>query len=462
MRATRRRTIHSSLDSEVLHGARSILVANLHLEPSDILVLFYDETTDEVAQAINCAATELNIVSIVHRIEVAEQIRRGSYVPQSAADEEDLACARAILICISDSASNGPFRHSLLDTVIGAGKRVGHMPGVTIDVVAQSKQINSAQMEQRCEELALALLVGRKARIDTYSVGRTGECSLFCELGEFARPSITSSGLIHAGTWGNIPGGESFISPLEGTANGVYLLNGSFTGTVIPSDQELCLVFDKGSLIEVRGNDSLRNSFLALLSECRQGLGSSKLQLAELGIGVNESIRSLTGHSLSDEKCAGTVHIAVGDNESYGGKIEAEFHEDFVTKGASVWIDDKAVINRGRYVLRQSDWYEQLITSVTERNEAGNLRCQRKLGRAAEKSPDGELVVDRRVGAEKRCRYRISDSTTNKLLWKIYENTKSSEIVSTRHIAQCSGLSPQLVNSLICMLVKHELLEVMA
>jgi len=64
---------------------------------------------------------------------------------------------------------------------------------------------------------------------------------------------VVSTGIIESDTWGNLPGGETFIAPVEGTATGEYLLNGSFTGHVLRDDQPLVLRFDAGRLAGVDG-----------------------------------------------------------------------------------------------------------------------------------------------------------------------------------------------------------------
>ncbi len=49
--------------------------------------------------------------------------------------------------------------------------------------------------------------------------------------------------------------------------------------------------------------------------------------LAELGIGTNDRAR-VTGVILEDEKIYGTVHIALGSNDTFGGTVAAGIHVD--------------------------------------------------------------------------------------------------------------------------------------
>jgi leucyl aminopeptidase (aminopeptidase T) len=51
--------------------------------------------------------------------------------------------------------------------------------------------------------------------------------------------------------------------------------------------------------------------------------------IAELGIGTNDkAVRP--DNILESEKILGTIHIALGDNSSFGGRVSTPFHQDFV------------------------------------------------------------------------------------------------------------------------------------
>ena len=44
---------------------------------------------------------------------------------------------------------------------------------------------------------------------------------------------------------------------------------------------------------------------------------------------------------LESEKISGTIHIAFGDNSSFGGKVSTPFHQDFVFFRPTVTLIDK-------------------------------------------------------------------------------------------------------------------------
>ncbi len=51
--------------------------------------------------------------------------------------------------------------------------------------------------------------------------------------------------------------------------------------------------------------------------------------IAELGVGTNDRA-TRADNILESEKILGTVHIALGDNSSFGGEVRVPFHQDFV------------------------------------------------------------------------------------------------------------------------------------
>ncbi len=67
-------------------------------------------------------------------------------------------------------------------------------------------------------------------------------------------------------------------------------------------------------------------------------VGPLARNLAELGIGANPAAH-LIGNILEDEKVAGTVHIALGDNSTFGGNVIVGIHLDGIITKPRVFID---------------------------------------------------------------------------------------------------------------------------
>jgi len=78
--------------------------------------------------------------------------------------------------------------------------------------------------------------------------------------------------------------------------------------------------------------------------------------IAELGIGTNDKAKR-PDNILESEKIMGTIHIAFGDNSSFGGKVSTPFHQDFVFFYPTVTLISKSgkkrlLIQKGKLLLK--------------------------------------------------------------------------------------------------------------
>jgi leucyl aminopeptidase (aminopeptidase T) len=162
------------------------------------------------------------------------------------------------------------------------------------------------------------------------------------------RPGQVDDGLYGAerGAWGNLPAGETYAVPLEGTAEGRLVAPaGWYPGLA----EEMIFRFERGEVVELLGGGSVGDHFRELLS-----LGSddaahrARRNLAELGIGTNPNARK-PDNVLEAEKIKGTVHLAIGDNIHMGGKVESDLHEDFVQPQVDLLLDGRPVILGGQW-----------------------------------------------------------------------------------------------------------------
>ncbi|MGI8595213.1 MAG: aminopeptidase [Solirubrobacteraceae bacterium] len=143
----------------------------------------------------------------------------------------------------------------------------------------------------------------------------------------------------------NMPSGEVFTSPLEGSANGTirYTVPSSPAGVEVSG---IALTFRAGEVVHAqaeRGGEYLERT-LATDRGARR--------LGEIGIGTNTGIDRPVGNILFDEKMGGTVHLAVG--RSYpeaGGVNESAVHWDMICdlrEGGRLTADGETIVDCGR------------------------------------------------------------------------------------------------------------------
>jgi aminopeptidase len=146
-----------------------------------------------------------------------------------------------------------------------------------------------------------------------------GTCILFSKKG---RKTITDTGILtRKGSFSNLPAGEVYFAPLEGTSQGKLVLE---WGETTQLGSPVTLTVHDGSVVGISGDDPYAAQLSKKLSERKENTN-----IAELGIGTNEAAKR-PDNILESEKILGTIHIALGDNSSFGGSVKTPFHQDFV------------------------------------------------------------------------------------------------------------------------------------
>ncbi|WP_353684608.1 aminopeptidase [Thermodesulfovibrio sp. 3907-1M] len=132
---------------------------------------------------------------------------------------------------------------------------------------------------------------------------------------------IDSGILSRKGSFGNLPAGEVFFAPVEGSAEGKLVIEWAPTRKL---NSPLILNVKHGKVTSIEGNEPYRRELEEKLNKTAENKN-----IAELGVGINDRATK-PDNILESEKILGTVHIALGDNSSFGGKIRTPFHQDFI------------------------------------------------------------------------------------------------------------------------------------
>ena len=137
---------------------------------------------------------------------------------------------------------------------------------------------------------------------------------------------------------GNLPAGEVFFPPHEKQGQGKIfcpLTKEKYTHKIIKNVE---LFFKDGKLLlEKASADTNLEVLINAFNQCEEidKLNNvSKLRtynVCELGIGCNPVITEAIGYILTDEKINGSVHVAFGSNNHFGGTSISQMHWDFVT-----------------------------------------------------------------------------------------------------------------------------------
>jgi leucyl aminopeptidase (aminopeptidase T) len=295
---------------------------------------------DEVLVVCNPATEVLGgLIRTVAQGEGAEATLAVMAERKSHAAEPPPAVAAAML---ASSVTIAPTMQSLSHTAARkaaseAGARIATMPGVTEEMLARVMGADMGELRRRGEAVCAALDAGVEARI---SCANGSDLRLGLE----GRTPIVDAGDLSArGAFGNIPCGEGFVAPLEGTGEGTLVVDGSIAG-VGRVDGPVALKVRDGHLEDADGAQG--RALLELLTVH----GRDGTNVAELGIGTNEEA-ILTGNILEDEKILGTAHVAFGASAAIGGTVQVPVHLDCVVLRPTVEIDGEPLVSEGELLV---------------------------------------------------------------------------------------------------------------
>lgn len=135
----------------------------------------------------------------------------------------------------------------------------------------------------------------------------------------------------------NLPAGELFFAPHENAGSGTLYCPVTSDRLSDKPVKDVHLEFRDGKLLPDKttagkNEDALRASFKECEEVDRSRYDPVRTRnIAELGIGFNPNIKKAIGYVLTDEKVIGTVHLAFGSNNTFGGTSESTMHWDFVS-----------------------------------------------------------------------------------------------------------------------------------
>ncbi len=313
-----------------LDRAVSTLIRDcLDLSPSEELLVVCNPITEDLgallrihAQGEGCEAT---LAVISERDSHAAEPSRAVAAAMLAVD--------AIAAPTIQSISHTEARRAATE----AGVRIASMPGVTEEMLGRVMGADLQVLRKRGTSIGRALGVGAEARI-------TCPHGSDLRIGLEDRTAIVDAGALNMrGAFGNIPCGEAFIAPVEGSAEGTLVVDGSIA-TIGRLDDPIELTVRGGHLTEATGVEGAQ--LLELLSEH----GADGTNVAELGIGTNESA-ILTGNILEDEKILGSAHVAFGASAAIGGTVQVPVHLDCVVLRPTVEVDGATLVTAGELVV---------------------------------------------------------------------------------------------------------------
>ena len=311
-------------------AARIVVQDCLGVKKSEEVLIIVDEKSRRIGKALFDAAKSLEAEAVL--IEMLEREAHGSEPPRMVA--EAMKSADVIIAPTSKSLTHTKARVEANKS----GARIASMPTITEEMMARTMSADYAKIKERSLKFRDLLSKGSEVRLTTPA----GTDLTFSIAG---REAMADTGILHdKGAFGNLPAGETCLAPVEGKTSGVAVIDVVMAGVGLIKTP-IKLVVKDGYVTKISGGAEAK-----ALSELLAGKGEEVKNIAELGIGTNEKATP-SGSPLEDEKVIGTVHIGIGDNIIFGGKVKAPMHLDGIMKNPTLVIDGKTVIKNGKHLI---------------------------------------------------------------------------------------------------------------
>lgn len=170
----------------------------------------------------------------------------------------------------------------------------------------------------------------------------TGGTDMTCSV-EGRSPVIDYGTATTPGAGCGAPNAEIALGPVEGTSNGVLVIDGSIPHPLLNIIHEpiTCTVED-GFITKITGGEQaeILKKILADFND------TTVYNIAELGVGMNPA-NEIIGHMTPDEGSYGNIHIGIGKNTGFGGHVDSPLHLDMVIRCITAEIDGKYFMKDG-------------------------------------------------------------------------------------------------------------------
>lgn len=306
----------------------TVLKKVLDLKENEKFLIVTDTIKEEMAKPFFENAKY--IASDSKMIVMEPSSRHGEEPPKNIYDNmED--CDVAILLT-SKSLSHTKARRNANNK----GARLISCPGLTYDMLNRCVDINYDELIEFHKKLRPYVVNSNEIRI-TSKLGTDVSMSVINTSGKYEEILKNIPG-----SWGNLPDGEVDSGVIN--CNGKLIIDGAMAGIGMLENMITLDIKDNYAKIISKNEDSYK--LKSMLDE----VGPDAYKIAELGIGTNPAAK-IIGNILEDEKVKGTIHMAVGNDMSYGGTNNVPVHLDGIVKDPTIYVDGKMIMEDGKFLI---------------------------------------------------------------------------------------------------------------
>jgi len=229
-----------------------------------------------------------------------------------------------------------PMGAEVIKETLESGARMLSMFRISPESFARTVPIDYRRLKREMEKI-------RKILDRCRTVEITSPAGTQFKVQMAGRPTKLALGSVRrAGEVDHIAAGAIGVAPLEGTAEGRIVVDGTILGFGRAFDPVTLEVRD-GKILNVKGARNWKG--------LRQLLQRDRYApwVCEIGLGVNPKARLVGGPE--DERVRGSVHVGFGENRFFGGTIASASHMDGTMLKATLKVDGKEIVRNGKLLI---------------------------------------------------------------------------------------------------------------
>lgn len=310
----------------LIDGAKTAIYTCMGVKRGEVVLILTDTEKEDIGKALFDVAQEANAEAIL--VKMKPRTRHGEEPPKAIATM--MKNADVIIAPTQYSVTHTQARK----LANRAGARIATMPGII------TRMMSSGGMTADFKEVATGVKKLAKKLEGVESVNIQTKLGTDLTVSVEGRRWYKDTGICHKkGEFMNLPAGEVFIAPKEKTAEGKLIIDGAFWEKLEDPVE-----------IDVKGGFAKRISGSKEIAKQVSKRGKEGRNIAEVGIGMNPKAK-IIGNVLEDEKVMGTVHVALGDNSTFGGRVKAGIHVDGIITKPTLIADERIIMEDGALMV---------------------------------------------------------------------------------------------------------------
>lgn len=315
-------------------AAKNALECVLEAKRDENIVIFCDHEKMSIGKAFANGALKLGLQTRLVQLKTDENVLRKEVPPQImeilTKETPDI-----YINLLRGTREETQFRIKLIKMETkGLKARLGHCPGVTLDMLTEGALALTAEEHRQMQSFADKLIekLSKAVRVEVMNPAGTN-VSLSVE----GRPFFTDTKIDwETMKWMNLPTGEVIVAPVESSLEG-RLVCDMAVGGIGPIKNPVEIAVKNGKVQDVSSVDT------EVVRRVKGSLNTDEWSnvVGEFAFGKNSKARFVE-EFLEAEKMLNTIHIAFGNNSDMpGGKNPSQNHMDFLVSKPTVNVFNK-------------------------------------------------------------------------------------------------------------------------